>query len=225
MALSNWTIFEVGFPSVGIMTSITSPSAITPITGTGSLRVQQFSVTESLINMYRSGYTLGVLKGRFRSVFRPLAFAGITNYSAGFVFMQSQLNLTGGTGAAYFAHLTVQAGGTNAKFIIRKFLATGLQTNLTAPTTLYTGPSLGTILGQNTAFELEWDASSGTQCDITIRRNLNSTSFAGMTVETTLSDTTSPLIVTSGEGLAFTNGTSSGATDWLCDNTNLVSLL
>ena len=226
MALSNWVIFETGAPAVGIVTAITHPAPITPILGTGSLRIQQFSVTESLINMYRTGYAPSVIKGRFRSVIRCLGAAGITNYSLGFAIMQSQLNLTGGSGSCYFAHLTVQNGGTLAKFIIRKFSGVGLLTNLSASTTLYTGSSLGTVLGTNIAVQVEWDASTiPTQCDITIRYALGTTSFGSLTLETTVSDTTSPLLTSSGESIAVTNGTSSGATDFLVDSTNLVSLL
>ncbi len=225
MALSNWVVFETGFPTVGIMTAITDPVPLSPIIGTGSLRLTQYSVTEGLINLYNTGYSPGFTKAKWRSVLRPVSMLGITNYSLGFVFMQSQLNLTGGTGSCYFAHLSVNANGTNARFIIRKFVGTGLQTNLGASTTLYTGSNLGTILGTNNAVEVEWDASSGTQVDITIRRTLNSTSFASLTLETSITDSSSPLITSVGEGIGCTNGSSSGATDWLLDSTTLVNLL
>jgi hypothetical protein len=222
--LSDWTVHKTGSPAVGIMTAITHPTAISPIVNTGSLRVQQFSVSDTLVNLYNNTYTPGKLKARMRSVIRPLSITGITNYSLGFVFMQSQTNLTLGTGSCYFAHLALEAGGTNLRFIIRKFVSTGLQTNLGASTTLYTGSSLGTILGQNTAVEVTWDASSLTSCDITIKYNLNSTSFTGMTTETLTTDSSSPLISSVMESIGVTNGTSSGATDYLIDSTTLVEL-
>lgn len=226
MPLSNWTVLSSGAPAIGIMTELTSPTPISPILNSGSLRIQQFSVSDAFVHLYNTTYAeRGLLKGRLRGIFHPLVIAGATHYSAGFVFMQSQLNLTGGTGSAYFAHLTVDAASANATFIIRKFVGTGLRANLLATTTLYTGSSHGSIAAQNVCLEVEWDASDGLNCIITLWYALNTSDFSALVEETTVTDAAAPLVVSVAEGLGFTNGITSGATDWLVDRTRLMKLL
>ncbi len=227
MPLSNWTVYQTGTPAVGILTQISDPIAFTPTFGSGSLRVEQYGLGDGFVNMYNTTYPLelGLLKGRYRSILRPRAFTGSTHYSAGFVCMQSQTNLTGGVGSCYFAHLTVQATGASAQFVIRKFSTTGLQRNLLASTTLYTGLDLGSVLGQNICLEVEWDASGGVECILTLRQALNSADFDDLVEETTVTDSVSPLLVSTAEGIAFTNGTISGTTSWILDSTSLVKLL
>lgn len=228
MPLSNWTIYRSGNPAVGITTTVSTPVSLTPILGTGSLRVEGYVITDQFVNIYNTtAVEIGLKKGRFRSVLNPkgITGTGTEKYSFGCVFMQSQLNVSGGSGSCYFAHLSVRNGGTNAQFYIRKFVSTGLQGDTLATTTLYSGLNLGTILGQNTAVEVEWDADSGTHCDITIRRALNTMSFGSLILETTVTDSVSPLLTTVGEGIAMTNGLTSGTYTWLCDTTSLKKLL
>lgn len=227
MPLSNWSIFKNGNPAIGITTTVTTPTSLTPITGTGSLLIQHFSIADKYVNLYNTtSLEIGLIKGRIRSIFRPHSIngAGTQRYSAGFVFMQSQFNVSGGAGNCYFAHLAVRNNGTLAQFYIRKFVATGLQGG-TLGTVLYAGPTLGTILGQNICLEVEWNSESGTQCDITLRRALNTTNFASLVLETTMTDASSPFVTSVAEGIGTTNGSASGAMLWLCDTTNLKKLL
>lgn len=223
--LSDWTVYKTGNPGIGIVTALATPDSITPITGNGSLRVQQFTPTELNTHLYNTTYDeLGILKGKIRSVFRPQTFSGIEHYSAGFVFMQSQLNVTA-AGNCYFAHLTVETGIGNLTVYIRKFIGTGLRGDLDGDTVLYTGSNYGDYLGENICFEVEWDSYDIDGTTITVRIALASSDFDDLVEETVIVDSSSPLVVSVAEGLAFTNGILSGSADWLVDSTNLKSLL
>ena len=225
--LSNWSIFKAGFPTVAITSTVTDPTLLTPIIGNGSLHVQQYDVTDTFVNLYNTTYPseLGLIKGRMRTIIHPIDIPGYYYYSAGFVFMQDQFDLTGGAGSGYYASLTIYYYGLYSYFVVRKFVSTGLQIDLGATSMLYLGPNLGNIMGQDTCFEVEWDAFSGTECTITLRRALNTTNFGLLVNETTVTDTISPLITSVAEGLAFTNGSIMGETSWLLDSTSLVKLL
>jgi hypothetical protein len=221
MAFIDW-VFEKSTSDI-----VTSTDIFTPIDNTGSLRIDHLSGSNLFMNTYNDTYVRGIIKGRIRTLIEPVTLTGSGRYMIGFTFMQDQDDLTGstsiGTGDAYGAFYTAEANGMNTQFTIRKYTS-GLS-SFPGGTSLYLGPNLGLVgSGMITAMEVEWDATSGTQVDITLRAIINDTDFNNMVDLTTVNDLVSPFVTTFSEGLASVGDTSSTVT-WRVDNTTIFSVL
>jgi hypothetical protein len=221
MTFTDW-VFEKSSSDI-----VTSTEIFSPIDPTGSLKVEHLSGSNLFMNTYNDTYVRGIVKGRIRSLIEPVTLTGSGRYMIGFTFMQSQDDLTGstsvGTGDAYGAFYTAEANGTDTRFTIRKYI--GGLSSYPGGTSLYLSSSFGLVgSGMITAMEVEWDATSGTQVDITLRAIVNDTDFNNMVVLTAITDNTSPFVTTLSEGLASVGDISSIVT-WRVDNTTIFSVL
>ena len=218
MAFSNWTFFG-NAPTV-----VAYNDLIDPVAGNASLSVVFQSGTDLRSNGFENVYLKGMVKGRIRTLVTPRSLSGAGSFQAGFVFMQSQTDVSNGAGSCYGVWYTADAGGINTRFTVRKYLS-GLVDNA-GGTVLYDGPFLGTVSeGNISAIEVEWDGSSATAVDISVRRAINSTDFNSMVVETVVTDNTAPLISSVAEGVGFLNPSGAGPSEWSMDSTRITRLL
>ena len=223
MAFTDW-VFNKSNVEILTFTEIFNPVIPTDSFGVGgSLRVDHFDSMGLFMNAYNNTYTGGIIKGRIRSIIQPETLVGAGTYLAGFTFMQSQLDITGGAGSFYGAFYVANSGGTTTRWSLRKY-SVGLESAL-GGTSLITTGSLGTFApGTPSILEIEWDASSGTQVDFILRAATNDTDFDNLAVVSTVSDTVSPLVTSFGEGLATANDVLSDMS-WLFDNTAIYTVL
>lgn len=223
MAFTDW-VFNKSDTEILTFTEIFNPIIPTDSFGNGgSLRVDHFDGMGLFMNAYNNTYVGGITKGRIRSIIQPDVLSGASTYIAGFTFMQSQLDITGGVGSFYGAFYAANNGGTTTRWTLRKYSA-GLESALGGTSIITTG-SLGTFVpGTPSILEIEWDASSGTQVDFILRAATNDTDFDNLAVVSSVSDTVSPLVTSFGEGLATANDVSSDMS-WLFDNTSIFTQL
>lgn len=227
MAFTDW-VFEKSSSGIITYVNILNPTIPNDSFGEGgSLQVDHLTGSDLFMNAYNDTYVRGIIKGRMRTLIQPVSISGAGSYLAGFLLMQNQDNLTGsdsaGTGEAYGVFYATDAAGANTRFIIQKYTS-GLVSAF-GGTSIYLGSNLGTVSpGTITAMEIEWDATSGTQVDFILRRVINDTDFDNMITETTVSDSSSPLVVTASEGLSTVSDVSS-AVSWRFDETNIYSVL
>ena len=213
MAYTDW-VFNKSTTDI-----IASIDIFTPVVDTGSLNVFHPTGSDLYLSTYNTTYTRGVIKGKIRTLIQPVDLTGPSTYSAGIYFMGSDDDVIN-TGDCYGAFYVADAGGSSTRFSIVKF--TG---GFSGAFNLYLGASVGLVAeGTITAMEVEWDASSGTEVDITLRRVIGSTDFGAMITETSLTDSSSPFVTSVSEGLTTHNDASSSV-EWNFDNTTIFSIL
>ena len=198
---------------------IPSLDIFSPIADTASLKILHPTGSDLHLSAYNTTYTRGVIKGKIRTLLQPVDLTGAGTFSIGMYFMGSDDDVIN-TGDCYGAFYLADAGGASTRFAIRKF--TG---GFSSSSNLYLGASVGLVSeGTITAMEVEWDATSGTEVDITLRQIIGDTDFGNMITETSLTDSSSPFLTTVSEGLASFNEPSS-STEWNLDNTSIFTIL
>ena len=143
MSLGNWTQYLVGTPTVEI-------NLTTPIVDAGSLHLAFDSGEKALL--VSTLYTLGLTKGRMRSLFRVDTVTGLDLYRYGFTLFQSTTNITS-TGFAYLFGVEIQASTlVNTPFF--DICTTGLDAGRTR---YFTGTNFSRTNGVTiVALEVEW---------------------------------------------------------------------
>lgn len=144
MALSDWTQYIIGTPTVEI-------ENFTQIVGIGSLR--QAGV-DDVVAMVENNYTRGLTRGRIRDLIRIDTWTGANEYNAGFFFMSSQDDITSG-GEFYTCTLNSTSSISDTKVEIQ-YHSSGLSTS---PSVLFSGPTFDredTSDPLIIALEVEW---------------------------------------------------------------------
>jgi len=193
-----------------------------PILNSGSLKINRNGTAGRWVNGVRVNAPLGFTSGRARFLLGAKT-ALQTNDAIGFVFQQSQADLTLGAGSAYgfFTQVLSSGAGTWRPFL-RKFTA-GLGTG----TTLATGTDYTAAVGTMRAVEVQWilDVANLGGIQLTVKMGSLST-FADLAVDAALNIiVTSSILTTSvGEGPYYVGiATSSGF--YLYDHIECVPLL
>ena len=144
MALSDWTQYIIGTPTIEI-------ENFTQLVGIGSLRQ---AGTDDVIVMVENSYTRGLTRGRIRDLIRIDMWSGAGDYNAGFFFMSNQDDITSG-GTFYTCALNSNNLTTDTKVEIQ-YHSSGLSTS---PSVLFSGStfdredSIGPLI---IALEVEW---------------------------------------------------------------------
>jgi len=144
MSLSDWTQYTSGTPIVTISTT-------SPVVALASLKLDIGDA--DLVSLMNNNYTLGLTKGKIRSLFRIDAWGGGSTYRCGFSFMHSAANVTGSGQACYLAGLE-STNSTSNTHVVLKICTNGLDNG---GTTLFTGTNFSRTHGTTLiAFEVEW---------------------------------------------------------------------
>jgi hypothetical protein len=195
----------MAFPGDWVTNKIDSGTLVvlegaTPIVGSGSLKINA-TVTTERVTLYNTTYTNGLTAGYIRSNMRIPVHSTTGEARAGFAFMQNVATINGVTDTGYAAFLSSDNGLTSPRIHVVKF-TTGLPNSPTdlASTTSFTAPTIGS----NFCFEVQWIADvgvfGGTQI---IVRYCTGLSFASLVDVITVVDTSSPIITSSFETIAF----------------------
>ncbi len=193
---------------------------VTPIVVNGSLAINA-TVAPERVSLRNTTYVNGLTAGYTRSVLRVVTLTTTGEERVGFAFMQNAATLYTGTDAGYAVLMNGLTGFGTPRITIVKFTA-GLPTLPTelASTTSFTPPTLGS----NFVFEAQWIADmgifGGTQI---IARYATGTSFGSLADVLTFTDTSTPIITSSFEGLAFSKA-GTGTFRVLYDETSIYQL-
>ena len=219
MSLTQWTQYVSGTPTVEI-------NFVTPIADAGSLRIACSSGQKALL--LSTLYTLGLTKGRMRSLFRVDDVTGPDTYRYGFTLFQSIAGIIG-TGYAYLFGIEVQSSMTmNTPFF--DICTTGLDEGRTR---YFTGSTFTRINGTTiVALEVEWayepTVLGGTR--FILRKGHGTlTDFSNLvdigTVELYPGQGVTPFLSTSAaEGIYSTGATTSTIVDVRVDSTKIIKL-
>lgn len=196
MALSEWQVFKSDLMSKATI------DTRSPIAGGGSLILSDNGATNPQIVLLRSVLAeRGFLSAKMRSIFR---IDNIDGAGVGFVFMLDQLDITGTSGNFYGLFVgQALTDGVN-KLMLAKYLD-GMKS---AYTTLIYSENYNPV--GVFALEVEWASDLGTLSGtrITIRRSspsIDNVDFNNMITVYSTIDTTNPLLVSQGEGIAYHN--------------------
>ena len=204
MSLSDWTIYKTN-SSMQVAVSATNP-----ILGDGSLRISRSGVGASNLSAHLSLTTKphGFTRGRLRSAYRLDTHSGTVDHGMGLLFMQSQTDLTQGSGSAYalVLHTSTTAGNIDSLRLVR------YDAGISAPTTnvLANVATGGIALGTVVCLEAEWalDTPVIGQMTVTGRSSIGFQKFVGLVQQFSAVLTTSVLLTSVGEGpFVFMNGT------------------
>ena len=191
---SDWTVSkENGSTGVDL-------EGTTPIISGGSLFIDAVMAPER-VSLYNTTYPFGQTAGLIRSIMQVVDLTTTGAERAGFTFMQNSPTLYGPTDIGYGAFMSGTNGFGSPRIAIVKF-TTGLPATPTelAFTTSFTAPTLGS----NFVFEVQWAADLGMYGGtlITVRYGTG-TNFGSLVDVVTFTDTSSPIITSAYESLAF----------------------
>lgn len=173
-----------------------------PLIGTGNCLIERqgAAATGRAITYFNTTpFPHGVINGKIAGLFRLVANAGSgRTIRVGFGCCYSQNDLVAG-GSAYFGYLhRTSIGGDKWQVEIMK-TTNGIENQsslaLSVSTSLWADDTLK-------AFEFQWEFISASQMDLTIRLG-DATDFSDLAVALQHSDTSSPLITSVNEGIAF----------------------
>ena len=157
MPITDWTVYKT---AAGMQVAL---SATNPFLGDAQLRISRNGVGTSNIsaNLHLTSKPHGFRRGRLRTAYRLDTHATTIDHGMGLVCMQSQADLTQGSGAAYALVLrTSTAGGTIDSLRLVQYSA-----GLAAPTggvVLATYATGNIVLATTVCLELEWQLDLGT---------------------------------------------------------------
>ena len=221
MSLSNWTQYLLGTPTVEI-------DFPTPITDAGSLHIACAANQKALL--LSQAYTLGLTKGRMRSLFRIDTVTGPDTYRCGFTLFHSAADiLLSGYAYLYGIAMRTSTSLTKAFFDI---CTTGLDTGRTR---YFDGPSFSRVNGVTIiALEVEWAYEptllNGTRFILreghgTLTDFSNLVTIATVELYPGMGIANAPFLPTStAEGLYLSGGTTSTLVDIRIDDTKIVLL-
>jgi hypothetical protein len=221
MAVTDWDIYKSDSGAIVSLDTATpmegSSSVVLDVAGTlGDSSREHIA----LIPSDSSGLPHGFTTARLRSLIRVRnTSTGSSNRSYGFVFQQSQDNITGITGECYMARLHIPQSPVARKVSLLKctqgFNVVDIFDNAPGTTLLAEVPLSfgGSIVDDDIIpFEVEWitDLIQLNGIQVSIRHgNLNDTDFTNLNASSpviTFVDTSAPFITTVGEGIAIRHG-------------------
>ena len=213
--LSAFTIYKANAGMLAVL-DITNP-----ILGSGSLKINRNGTTGRFVNMVRATAPNSFTSGRARFLLDSTADSAAD--AIGFVFQQSQTDLTGGVGAAYGLYVQMTNSVTDTWTpLLYKFTA-GLGTG----TTLATGTSYVAAPGTETAYEVEWilDVANLGGLQVKVKRGTAS-AYTNLVADAALNIiiTSSVLTVSVGEG-PFYVGDPNSTGFYLYDHFEVVPLI
>lgn len=212
MALSEWTIYKNKILAKATLVTTSH------IAGGASLVLSDNGQTNPQIVMMRTRTSeKAFLQGKMRTLIRADQSNGA---GAGFVFMTDREDVTGGVGNCYgLFYGKTRVAGTN-EIVVSKFLD-GLE-NPPISTLFYTTYSPVGVF----AFEVEWESDLGSVggTRIIVRRSsstVDTVTFDSLQEVYNDIDTTSPLVVTKGEGIAF-HTRFGGSNQFILDKSSMI---
>ena len=222
MSLAQWTVNKSTPADIeaGIYT-------ISPIFGTGSLRIKDNAATK--LNMYNTTYTNGLTRGRMRMLVRIQSQAGIAIYRTGFYFHTNNLNLVTGTPTFYSAHITLLASTSSRQYQFGHY-ANGMGGT---ETLFYTSPVITSMTNGVTILPLEVEWHTETELDgvrIIIRGDQSGgdtlTDFTNLSTLATfiISNSLYKITASSGEGIYYFGDGSPGGSELEFDQVSIFSL-
>jgi hypothetical protein len=219
MAISDWTSQVTG-------NYVFLLETITPIAGTGSLRLERNSGTgaEGAI-IYPTSLTTGITKGRLQTIIHleDMTDDSGVEQNVGMFFMIDSISDPLNTASFYSFMLGVTTSGAGA---LKLGKSIGAGVNGLVPDFLNTMAIPFEIIGSDIALQVDWvfDAIQFAGTKITARWK-NGTDFTGLTDVFEQVDTISPLTASAAEGLGALTGT--GTNDWTMffDDTSLFDLV
>jgi hypothetical protein len=145
MALSDWTLRISGSPVVGV-------NDFDPIFGIGSLEMSGNG--EHLATLTNNTYSsLGLIRGKMRSLFRLDTWNGSSTYDTGFFFMASDADLTGGVGSCYTCSVRSDSSTSDTRINI-SYHENGIEST---PLSLFQGSTFTRTNGVTLiALEVRW---------------------------------------------------------------------
>jgi hypothetical protein len=203
MARSDWTVYRTNAATASqLVVDTFNPVApsLSFYSFSGVIERHNAHLTNPLLRGFTKGKIQGLLTVRLWSV--DLQF-----FQTGFVSQQSQLDLSGTTGVAYYMAVGTVGTPDNtlSSFSVKLYrLVNGLQE--TGRVQLATGGNFLENTGLQTAYEFQWDynvAVYGGIRLITRRGVAGSTNFATLSVVSDIISTSTVLATTVGEGLAL----------------------
>ena len=171
-----------------------------PIIAGGSLFIDAVMSPER-VSLYNNTYAFGQTAGLIRSIVQVAALTTTGTERVGFAFMQNSPTLYGPADMGYGAFMSGTNGFGSPRIAIVKFTI-GLPST---PTELaFTTSFIAPTLGSNFVFEVQWAADLGMYGGtlITVRYGTG-TSFGSLADVLTFTDTSSPIITSAYESLAF----------------------
>lgn len=193
----------------------------TPIVLAGSLGIEAVTGPER-ISLYNSLYTPGLTAGAIQSIFRITTLTTTGTERVGFVFMQNNPTLYGGSDVGYGVFFNAGNNLSSPSLSIVKYL-TGLPATpiVLINTTSFDVPALG----EDFMIRAQWISSLGILGGTQIQAYYAvGTDFLDVSRVLETVDTTSPIVTTSYESLAFSF---QGPGDFhvLCDETSVFEVV
>lgn len=222
MSFSQWEINKSN------SSSIVHVDVFDPHTGTGSLTMRRDGNGPEAMTAHPSdvgGLNHGLLHGRLRTIIRANGSFGIGTAQtswAGIHCMQSIDNITA-SGDCYALMWIFQ--DKNATLNDLRIYKMGASINtLSGATLLGTDATFSKVMDDVWTMELEWDATSGTQVDLTGRTG-TATDFSDLADAITVTDSSLPFTSTVGEGVFHRHQSSGVFRSFTFESTTLYKVL
>jgi hypothetical protein len=206
--------------------TVVAINASTPINSVGSLRVFVDSTLQDRISLQNNTYPNGLLAGRMQSKFRIDQYESISFSEVGFTFMMNSPTLFSPFDEGYGAFVVLDPSfpASIAEVEIVKYTS-GLPI---FPTILASATITPPNFGETYVFEVDWvsDFSVLAGTLVTVRYALGD-DFLLLDEVLSYTDTSSPLLISTTEGLAVNanaNGSSLSVLELNWDDTSIFSL-